>query len=144
MYNFKYLDNLPSQSLSNLNLVVFQACVTALYGSNSLPISFPTTQSTRYITKRVWEGTLDTEYININTGSIVDSAVAKGAKCAIGFTGILWTNKYEFWKTLFYQRVTDGDTIEQAVQFANDNAGNYCSLPCSTVIAGNRYLKLKK
>ncbi|MBQ7095007.1 MAG: hypothetical protein IJN80_00930 [Clostridia bacterium] len=96
-YNANYTDTgiaistLGSNSMSNMNLIVFDSCFSGVTGSIS--------------------------------GNLVDQAIAKGAKTAIGWNCEMWSPYAElFVNQLIYY--LDGKSVEMALVYAQDWALN--------------------
>jgi len=95
-FGFKFLKDLPDGSLSKLRLAVWEGCFTALTASDP----------------------------SNNFGNLVDGTVAKGAKCAVGFTNFIYLNDtltdgtgsrvqvypYQIWAGSFWQALSQGQT----------------------------------
>jgi len=116
---FKFLKDLPDGSLSKLRLAVWEGCFTALTASDP----------------------------GSNFGNLVDGTVAKGAKCAVGFTGFIYLTDhdqngvanypYEIWAGNFWQALSQGKTagvlpdgnprnVGDAIGYANTQVLNQC------------------
>ena len=105
----------------------------------------------------VWEGCLTASATGsgYDTGNLTDGTVALGAKCAVGFTGLITisNNDYKVWATSFWKALTVGesgngnvDTVVRAKDYANtqvsiiDPGSNGYS---TCYIAGNNALTIK-
>ena len=116
---YKLLKDLPDGSLSKLRLAVWEGCYTALTASDP----------------------------SNNFGNLVDGTVAKGAKCAVGFTGFIYLTDhdqnnvfiypYEIWAGNFWQALSQGKTsgvlpdgnprnVGDAIGYANTQVLNQC------------------
>jgi len=116
---YKFLKDLPDGSLSKLRLAVWEGCFTALTASDP----------------------------SNNFGNLVDGTVAKGARCAVGFTGFIYladsdqngvaNYPYEIWAGNFWQALSQGQTsnglpngnpmnVSQAFVYANQQVIARC------------------